>query len=158
MNKFLQIVCYTVSFVFVLWIGNVFEGLTRDEVLYMSISMPGHPVDLFMKNHFIITYLFLFPWLGFIGLPAFAPIRTPYWDANLFLLRFSVFFSIEIFLLCYFSINCFLPLVGMLNGMGENPPPDVWLEITVVGLFWLSVLLLLIAFFVRIGRNRGSKK
>jgi hypothetical protein len=130
--------------------------LTRDEVLYASVYLPGmplpHTVDLFMKNHFVIPYLFMFPWLGFMGLPLFVPARASYWDIGLFLVRFCAFVSVEIILIVYFSIACLFPLTGLLAGMGENEPkPDAWLDVLVVGPFWLFIMLILCGLFMKKG-------
>src|ERR1700722_14350191 len=98
MNKFLQIVCYVALFLLFLAIGNFFEFITEDYQLTLQDDLPGKPLPfgtLFLiKNHLAISYLFLFPWLVFVGLPLLPFLREPYWDPIHFLLRFSAFLSV----------------------------------------------------------------
>jgi hypothetical protein len=159
MNKFLQISTYAVGFLLALGVGNVFGSLISAEADQLKCEMPGRPLPLvllfFIQNHFIVSYLFLFPWLGFVGLPLLPLVRGPYWDANLFLLRFSVFLTLEILLICFFSITCYSPFIWMSGGLAEvGPPPLTWAEASMRGLFWFSVLLLLISFTMRVLRAR----
>jgi len=162
MNKLLQISSYAVSFVLVFAIGNVLGGLFFWAGVYYNDAMPGSQLPnvclFFSKNHLVITYFFLFPWLFFVGLPALPSNRVSYWDTQSFLLRFSVFIPTEIILLCFFSYAyClpFIPRTGRLYKEGELPSLS-WIDISMRGLFWLSVLLLVTALLMRVWRSRNS--
>jgi len=160
-NKFLQTLCYAVTFMLVFVMGNMFGDLISGEAERFREAMPGRPMsvplEFFSKNHFAVSYLLLFPWLAFVGLPLFTA-RESYWDATLFLLRFSVFVPIELTLLCFFAFTYYSPNIQTPGGMSELPPPSLtWFELSMRGLFWSSVLILVIGTALRLIRNRKTR-
>jgi len=162
MNKFLQVVSYVALFLLFFAIGNVFQNCTDDYVSALKDDLPGKPLPectLFLiSNHLAISYIFLFPWLLFIGLPLLPFVREPYWDANQFVVRFSAFLSVELLLLFIVSFFYVIPFIGISGGMSdEGPPPLTWVELSMRGLFWLTFLLILGAALWRALGNRKPK-
>lgn len=158
MNKFLQIVCYLITFLLAFEVGNFFEFLIPSETYTLQNSLPGKPLPgllvFFINNHYAVSYFFLFPWLGFIGLPLLSGVRGSYWDASSYLLRFSVFVSTEVFLICLLACTCYSPFIGIITGMSDKEPELTWVEHAARGLFWATVLYLLVALVMRLFRKR----
>ena len=108
----------------------------------------------FLKNPDVAYYLFLYPWLFFIGLPLFSSATISYWNVERFLLRFSVFLSLELFLIIFTVIAFYMPYVGIIEGMSDDAPPLTWIESTARDTFWILVVLLIIAIIVRAAKSR----
>ena len=109
MNKSLQVSCYAVTFVTALYAGMFFAFLISSEQDTLQNQFPGQPLPavllFFIKNPDVAYYLFLYPWLGFIGLPLISSL-TSYWETDGFLLRFSLFLPVEIFLIIFTATAC----------------------------------------------------
>ena len=162
MNKTLQVLSYLVSFLLVLCVGYLFECLFPGEFLKVQHELPGRSLpgayEFLNQNISIVHYLFLFPWLGFVGLPLLVPARIPYWDTNLFLLRFSIFLPLELLLLVFISFVCYLPYVTLLDGMSEGPgPPPTLIETSVSAAFWFCVALLAVVAIWRSAKRSKPK-
>ena len=158
MNKFLQVSCYAITFALALYVGVFFTFLIPSEQYNLAKDLPGKPLPgillLFLKNPSIASYLFLYPWLAFVGLPLFCSPGISYWETNPFLLRFSVFVSLEIFLVIFSGTVFFMPYIGILEGMSETPVPLTWIEELTRDGFWLLVLALIVAIIVRAAKSR----
>jgi hypothetical protein len=162
MNKFLQILCYAATFLLFLAIGNFLEFITDDYVRTLQDDLPGKPLPFgtlfIIHNHLAISYIFLFPWLLFVGLPLFSFVWEPYWDSTRFLLRFSAFLSLELLLLFIVLFFYCIPFIGISGGMSdEGPPPLTWTEFSMRGLFWIIFVLVVVAALWRSLGNRNPK-
>jgi len=135
-----------------------FTFLIPSEQDNLANELPGKPLPeillLFLKNPDIASYLFLYPWLAFVGLPLFCSPGISYWETDQFLLRFSVFISLEIFLIIFSGTTFFLPYIGILAGMSEKPVPLTWIEELTRDGFLLLVLVLIVAIIVRAIKSR----
>jgi hypothetical protein len=148
MNRFLQLLCYAISFFFLLSFGCFFSFIADQYASTLQNDLPGKPLPastvFLMRNPLSIPYLILLPWLIFIGLPLFPFIRCSYWDINFFLLRFSVFIS-TVVLICWFLILSYvLPFIGISGGMSDTVPPLTPVEFWARCVFWCFTALIVV--------------
>src|ERR1700677_4566629 len=115
MNRFLQILCYAISFLFLLSFGFFFENITDQYVRTLQDDLPGKPlpaITLFViQNPLSIPYLILFPWLIFVGFPLLPFVRISYWDLNFFLLRFAVFMPTVLLMSWFLILSYIMPCI-----------------------------------------------
>ncbi len=158
MNKFLQTTCYAITFLIGLYVGVFFGFLIPSEQFTLANDLPGKPLPgmllFFFKNPDTVYYLFLYPWLFFVGLPLFSLVEISYWNAERFLLRFSVFLSLELFLVIFTVITFYSPFVGIVEGMSDPLTPLTWVESITRDAFWILTVVIIVAIFVRASKPR----
>jgi len=157
MTKFLQTVSYIASLLFVLFIGSFFHVAFWQAKFHAHHLLGGRPLPIlfaFLIIHYgIMHFLFLFPWLGFAGLPFLA--RTEMrWDTNLFILRFIAFALVEFFMLTFFTFFLFVPFISYYAVLENHD--WTWVEFLVAGIFWFCVLLFPATFLVRFVKRRKT--
>lgn len=160
MSRLLQLVCYASTLACVLLIGGVLGELSWQSKAYWHWSLgsytPQPTATKFFQEHWqITTYLMLFPWLAFIGLPlVFKSQSTSYWDIQSFFLRLCTFILVEAVIILVILVSLFAPAAGILMAM---PPRYVWLlDSCVQYSFWLCTALLAGLVIARCWRRKTS--
>jgi hypothetical protein len=148
MNRFLQILCYAISFLFLLSVGCFFENITDQYVRTLQDDLPGKPLPgltlLFIRNPLSIPYLILFPWLIFVGFPLLPFVRVAYWDLNFFLLRFAVFMPALLLTSWVLTLSYVIPFIGISGGMSDEVPPLTPVEFWSRCVFWCFTALIVV--------------